>query len=163
MAQSMHSAHSPWYIFVRHPGLAAVKVYTMRRFQESLSQSITTPLLALLPSARSQPVADDQGAELPLVQAQKMRYGRMPLYISGEEENPKQFASMHATQRHMVDTNQCRMAYDDNEEEYADFYDFSAQDQGSGGVQPSPDGQAGLRGIMAADTQSGPGASHLPG
>lgn len=69
-----------------------------------------------------------------ILQAQKMRYGRMPLYISGEVENPKQFASMHAVQRHMIDTKLCRMAYDDNEEEYADFYDFSTQDQDPEGM-----------------------------
>lgn len=34
----------------------------------------------------------------------------------------------------MVDTNQCKMAYDDNEEEYADFYDYSPMEaeQGEG-------------------------------
>ena len=67
------------------------------------------------------------------VQAQKMRYGRMPLYTPGDAENAKQFASMHAVQRHMVDRGLCRMAYDDNEEEYADFYDFDRQDTAAGG------------------------------
>ena len=30
----------------------------------------------------------------------------------------------------MVDTNQCKMAYDGNEEEYEDFYDYSGQEEG---------------------------------
>ncbi|KAK9828841.1 hypothetical protein WJX72_002352 [[Myrmecia] bisecta] len=55
----------------------------------------------------------------------KLQYG-VPLYRRGDDENAKQFSSLHAVQRHMVDTNQCKMAFDDNEEEYDDFYDWSA-------------------------------------
>lgn len=48
------------------------------------------------------------------------------MYTAGEDGNAKQFRSLHAVQRHMVDTNQCKMVYDGNEEEYEDFYDYSA-------------------------------------
>ena len=70
---------------------------------------------------------------MPALQAQKMRYGRMALYTPGDAANAKQFASMHAVQRHMVDRGLCRMAYDDNEDEYADFYDFEKLDRDAGG------------------------------
>ena len=53
-----------------------------------------------------------------------MDHGRMPLYIRGDEPNPKQMASFHGVQRHMVDTGLCKMAYDDNEEEYDEFYEY---------------------------------------
>jgi hypothetical protein len=59
--------------------------------------------------------------------------GNIPLYASGLDENAKQFASLHAVQRHMVDTNQCKMAYDGVGEEYADYYDYcSAPSQTEG-------------------------------
>lgn len=32
----------------------------------------------------------------------------------------------------MVDTNQCKVAYDGNEEEYEDFYDYSGQEGAEG-------------------------------
>ena len=48
------------------------------------------------------------------------------MYASGLDADVKQFTSLHAAQRHMVDTNQCKMAYDGVEEEYDDFYDYSA-------------------------------------
>ncbi|GAX79479.1 hypothetical protein CEUSTIGMA_g6920.t1 [Chlamydomonas eustigma] len=54
----------------------------------------------------------------------KLQYGRVPLYSRGDDENAKHFKSLHAVQRHMVDLNQCRMAYEDNEEEYSQFYDY---------------------------------------
>ena len=47
------------------------------------------------------------------------------MYSSGLDANAKQFASLHGVQRHMVDTNQCKMVYDGAEEEYEDFYDYS--------------------------------------
>jgi hypothetical protein len=33
---------------------------------------------------------------------------QVPLYSAGDDPNAKQFRSLHAVQRHMVDTNQCR-------------------------------------------------------
>ncbi|WIA19832.1 hypothetical protein OEZ85_005740 [Tetradesmus obliquus] len=56
----------------------------------------------------------------------KLAYGKVPLHSAGDDANAKQFRSLHAVQRHMVDTNQCRMLYDGSEDEYEDFYDYSA-------------------------------------
>lgn len=58
------------------------------------------------------------------MQGQKLQYGHVPLYISGDDANAKSFRSLHAVQRHMVDAGKCKMLYDGNEEEYADFYDY---------------------------------------
>jgi pre-60S factor REI1 len=33
---------------------------------------------------------------------------QVPLYTAGDDANAKHFRSLHAVQRHMVDTNQCR-------------------------------------------------------
>jgi pre-60S factor REI1 len=61
----------------------------------------------------------------------------VPLYTRGDDTGARQFRSLHAVQRHMVDANRCKMVYDDNEDEYADFYDYSSQyadeDDGTGG------------------------------
>jgi pre-60S factor REI1 len=51
---------------------------------------------------------------------------QVPIYTAGDDTNAKQLRSLHAVQRHMVDTNQCKMLYDGNEDEYEDFYDYSA-------------------------------------
>lgn len=58
----------------------------------------------------------------------KLQYGHVPLYTRGDDPNAKQFRSLHAVQRHMVDRCQCKMVYDDNEEEYENFYDYSEQE-----------------------------------
>lgn len=50
---------------------------------------------------------------------------QVALYSAGDDPNAKQFRSLHAVQRHMVDTNQCRLLYDGHEDEYEDFYDYS--------------------------------------
>lgn len=65
-------------------------------------------------------------------QALKMARGRMPLYIAGDEPNPKQLANFYGVQRHMIDTGMCKMAYDDNEEEYEEFYDYPDDDEDMG-------------------------------
>lgn len=71
------------------------------------------------------------------MQGAKLAEGNIPLYASGLDENAKQLGSLHAVQHHMVDTNQCKMAYDGVEEEYADYYDYSsAQDEGTGAAPP---------------------------
>ena len=59
------------------------------------------------------------------IQGAKLQYGHVALYAKGDDANARQFASLHAVQRHMVDGNKCRMAFDDNEEEYEEFYDWS--------------------------------------
>lgn len=55
----------------------------------------------------------------------KLQYGHVPLYIRGDDANARQFTSLHGVQRHMVDANKCKMVFDDNEEEYVEFYDWS--------------------------------------
>lgn len=59
----------------------------------------------------------------------KLQYGHVPLYESGDNPNAKQFHSLHAVQRHMIDTNQCKMAFDDCEEEYDDFYECGEEEE----------------------------------
>ena len=59
----------------------------------------------------------------------KLSAGRVPLYTRGDDPNAKQFQSLHAVQRHMVDTGRCRMAFDDNEEEYEEFYNFDTMEE----------------------------------
>lgn len=58
-------------------------------------------------------------------QGLKLQYGHVPLYIRGDDANARQFTSLHGVQRHMVDANKCKMVFDDNEEEYVEFYDWS--------------------------------------
>ena len=70
------------------------------------------------------------------MQGAKLSEGHIPLYSSGLDPNAKQLASLHAAQRHMVDTNQCKMAYDGVEEEYEDFYDYSKALDGLGESLP---------------------------
>ncbi|KAK9821205.1 hypothetical protein WJX74_010152 [Apatococcus lobatus] len=57
----------------------------------------------------------------------KLQYGGVPLYVRGEDDKARQYRSLHSVQRHMIDTNQCKMAYDDNEEEYEDYYDYALE------------------------------------
>ncbi|PNW70351.1 hypothetical protein CHLRE_17g716400v5 [Chlamydomonas reinhardtii] len=54
----------------------------------------------------------------------KLQVGGVPLGTRGDDASARQFRSLHAVQRHMVDTCACKMLYDDNEEEYEDFYDY---------------------------------------
>lgn len=54
----------------------------------------------------------------------KLSQGRIPLYCSGLNPSAKQFRSLKAVQRHMIDVRKCTMIFDDNEEEYEDFYDL---------------------------------------
>ncbi|KAI7838285.1 hypothetical protein COHA_007855 [Chlorella ohadii] len=82
----------------------------------------------------------------------KLQYGHVPLYESGDNPNAKQFQSLHAVQRHMVDTNKCKMAYDDNEEEYEDFYDYGDEE---GDEQMA---QAGT--LILGESEAGPSASY---
>jgi hypothetical protein len=54
----------------------------------------------------------------------KLQYGHVPLHTRGDDPGAKTFASLHAVQRHMVDSNRCGVAYDGNEDEYEEFYDY---------------------------------------
>lgn len=60
----------------------------------------------------------------------KLQYGHIPLYESGNNPNAKSFGSLHAVQRHMVDSGKCKVLYEGNEDEYDDFY---ADDDGEDG------------------------------
>lgn len=59
------------------------------------------------------------------LQGLKLQHGHVPLYVRGDDANSKQFQTLHGVQRHMVDANKCKMVFDDNEEEYVEFYDWS--------------------------------------
>ncbi|KAG2424307.1 hypothetical protein HYH02_015197 [Chlamydomonas schloesseri] len=54
----------------------------------------------------------------------KLQVGGVPLGTRGDDAHARQFRSLHAVQRHMVDTCACKMLYDDNEEEYEEYYDY---------------------------------------
>ncbi|KAL4438232.1 hypothetical protein ABPG77_010593 [Micractinium sp. CCAP 211/92] len=79
----------------------------------------------------------------------KLQYGHVPLYESGDNPNAKQFHSLHAVQRHMVDTNQCKMLYEDNEEEYEEYYDYGEEEE-----MP----QAGA--LILSSAEAGPSATY---
>ena len=55
-------------------------------------------------------------------QAAKLAVGHVPLYVRGDDANARQFGSLHAVQRHMADTGRFKMAWEDNEDEYDEFY-----------------------------------------
>lgn len=62
----------------------------------------------------------------------KLQYGHIPLYESGDNPNAKQFTSLHAVQRHMIDSNRCKILFDENEDEYDDYYEFYEEDTDGG-------------------------------
>jgi pre-60S factor REI1 len=68
---------------------------------------------------------------------------QVPLYCAGDDPAARQFRSLHAVQRHMVDAGRCKLLYDGNEDEYAEFYDYSAQDGGDGEGVGEEDGGVG--------------------
>ena len=61
-----------------------------------------------------------------VLQGAKLQQGHIPLYVRGDDANARQFPSLHAVQRHMADTGRFKMAWEDNEDEYEDFYNFDA-------------------------------------
>ena len=83
----------------------------------------------------------------------KLAIGHVPLYVSGLQENAKQFVDLHAVQRHMVDTGRCKLLYEDNEEEYEDYYDYSSLTEG-GGVDGASDGDGQLVASSEVDVAS---------
>ena len=72
-------------------------------------------------------------------QGAKLQYGRVPLYIPGDDPHAKAFRSLHAVQRHMVDTAQCKLRWEGNEDEYDDYYDYGGG-AGAGGDEQEPRG-----------------------
>ncbi len=87
----------------------------------------------------------------------KLAYGGVPLYQSGEDPVAKSFASLHAVQRHMVDSGRCRMLYEGNEEEYADFYDYGPDSDGEG------DGASVAGSVLAAPSGAAAGRDGAAG
>ena len=94
----------------------------------------------------------------------KLTEGRVPLYTHGDDPSAKQFHSLHAVQRHMVDTNQCRMAFEHNEDEYEDFYNYEAMDEDAqqlqrqlvlAGDEGGSNGAAGSYEIVVRDSGTG--------
>eukprot|EP00887_Chlorella_sp_A99_P007547 scaffold28.g7547.t1 len=82
----------------------------------------------------------------------KLQYGHVPLYAAGDDARARAFSSLHGVQRHMVDTGRCKMLYDGNEEEYEDFYDYSAMEEDGG--------EAGTAGaLVVADALAGGGGA----
>jgi len=75
--------------------------------------------------------------------ADKVSVGNICLYCNGKG---KSFHSLEAVQAHMNTLNHCKLHYDDNEEEYEDFYDFSKdyehiekqEDEESVGIKVKP-------------------------
>lgn len=59
----------------------------------------------------------------------KMRYGHLPLYESGLNPEARRLKSLHGVQRHMVDRGKCKILYENNEDEYEDYYDYSMGDE----------------------------------
>ena len=47
------------------------------------------------------------------LQGAKLQHGHIPLYVWGDDENTRQFPSLHAVQRHMADTGRFKMAWED--------------------------------------------------
>ena len=54
--------------------------------------------------------------------------------MRGDDAGARQFPSLHAVQRHMADTGRFKMAWEDNEDEYEDFYKFDEpmEEEGAG-------------------------------
>eukprot|EP00873_Tetraselmis_striata_P002453 jgi/Tetstr1/422717/TSEL_013514.t1 len=73
----------------------------------------------------------------------KLTEGRVPLYTHGDDASARQFPSLHAVQRHMVDTNQCRLAWEGNAEEYEEWYDYGEEEGQGQGEGMEVDGGAG--------------------
>ncbi len=88
------------------------------------------------------------------LQGAKLQHGHIPLYVRGDDENTRQFPSLHAVQRHMADTGRFKMAWEDNEDEYEDFYNFDAV--------PMEDAEAGQHHCQAhEETSVNPGSNGL--
>ena len=85
----------------------------------------------------------------------KLAEGHIPLYVSGFDENAKSFRSLQAVQRHMVDSNKCKMLFEGNEDEYEDYYpDIFEDTDEEGEDEAMPD--AGERGIQVAGAAVAP-------
>ena len=91
-------------------------------------------------------------------QGAKLQYGHIPLYESGNNPTAKQMASLHGAQRHMVDVGRCKVLYDGNEDEYADFYDYDKREGADGA---GADGSGGALMLADVDAATAAGAFEL--
>jgi len=57
--------------------------------------------------------------------AQKIIFGNVCLFCNGKG---KTFQSYEAVRAHMLDKNHCKFIYDESEEEYEEYYDFTEED-----------------------------------
>ncbi|PSC70432.1 zinc finger protein [Micractinium conductrix] len=78
----------------------------------------------------------------------KLQYGHVPLYESGDNPNAKQFHSLHAVQRHMIDVGKCKMLYDGNEDEYDEFYEYGEEEISEAGA------------LVLSTAEAGPAAAY---
>jgi pre-60S factor REI1 len=85
----------------------------------------------------------------------KLAVGRVPLYARGDDASARRFRSLHAVQRHMVDSGRCHLIYDGNEEEYEEFYDYSrVQEEEEGEEEEGEEGEG-------MDVEAAPGGGAL--
>jgi len=54
--------------------------------------------------------------------SEKVSIGNVCLYCNGKGRD---FRTLEAVQAHMRDSNHCKLLYEDNEDEYSEYYDFS--------------------------------------
>jgi len=83
---------------------------------------------------------------------EKLANGRVPLYTRGDDDAAKTFPSLHAVQRHMVDSGRTKLAWEGNEAEYDDWYDYADL----GGDEEEEESGAGH---MVVDGDAGPAAT----
>lgn len=140
----LHAPHSTSHLFTQHPQfwglpfascrdvlIVMCKAVGMLPLHSCIRLCITTQndfIGILCPHCRT------VLASTHCFQGLKLQYGHVPLYVRGDDANSKQFTTLHGVQRHMVDANKCKMVFDDNEEEYVEFYDWSKlEDELEGG------------------------------
>lgn len=84
-------------------------------------------------------------------QGAKLQYGHVAVGTPGDDVRAKHFSSLHAVQRHMVDRNQCKMAFEDNEDEYDDFYEYGDDVDSAGAPQAQRLGTCGRHRMSHVD------------
>ena len=92
-------------------------------------------------------------------QGAKLAVGHVPLYARGDDANTRQFGSLHAVQRHMADTGRFKMAWEDNEDEYDDFYRWPEDEE----APDAPDGDAWSHALTAGPCLPGSACASVHG
>jgi hypothetical protein len=110
LVSTMHAEH--WHVFAYNMIQVRAFRFDNRTIAFPFSNALAIPL-----TLRS--LLCSQGA--------KLRYGRVALYTRGSDEAAKQWGSLHAVQRHMIDSCQCKAVYEGNEEEYAEWYEYEPE------------------------------------